>query len=348
VNKPSLPEVPYASFKEFIAPGTDRFALLCALLDTLALRNSVITLSGNRHIMVFPSHKEAAPSPARYAGASPTVLVAHYDRAANSPGANDNSAAVFLLMETALILRQKKAADWLIIFTDKEELRRDEGITHQGSYALAAGLRQAGLGEGRFFIFDACGTGDTLIISTTADHLMQQTQGPGTIKTKQAVQKLRTRALETARELAMDKVLLLPTPFSDDAGFLRAGIPAQTITVLPGTEAGPFVSLLRNKPGLAQALISREVQKDYEPHIIPETWRRLNGPGDSRLKLTPEHFPRVVRFACTLAQGSGPLHPYPYMEPSSGPRPVTESPKHLMSRVPDRAPPNHPVKRGGG
>jgi hypothetical protein len=306
VNRPSLPEVPYASFKEFIAPKTDRFALLCALLDTAALRNSAITLSGNRHIMVFPSREEAAPSPVRYAGASPTVLVAHYDRTADSPGANDNSAAVFILIETALILRQKKITDWMIIFTDKEELSRDEGIKSQGSYALAAGLRQAGLGGGRFFIFDACGTGDTLIISTTADHLIQQSQGPGTIKTKQAVQKLRTLALETARELDMDKVLLLPTPFSDDAGFLRAGIPAQTITVLPGTEAGPFVSLLRNKPGLARALISREVQKDYEPRLIPETWRRLNGPGDSHLTLTPEYFPRVVRFACTLVRGARP------------------------------------------
>jgi hypothetical protein len=89
------------------------------------------------------------------------VLVAHYDRAADSPGANDNSAAVFLLIETALKLRQKKVTDWMIIFTDKVELTAGEGLTRQGSYALAAGLRQAGLGGGRFFIFDACGTGDT-------------------------------------------------------------------------------------------------------------------------------------------------------------------------------------------
>jgi hypothetical protein len=100
----------------------------------------------------------------------------------------------------------------------------------------------------------------------------------------------------------MDKVLLLPTPFSDDAGFLRAGIPAQTITVLPGTEAGPFISFLRKKPGIAQALINREVQKNYDPRVIPETWRRLNGPGDSRLRLTPEHFFRVVQFACALSK----------------------------------------------
>ncbi|MDR0689501.1 MAG: Zn-dependent exopeptidase M28 [Spirochaetaceae bacterium] len=296
--KPPLPEAPYGYFKEFIAPGTDRFAFLKALLDKLDLRSSILTLSGNRHFMVFPSREERVSR----GGTAPLVLVAHYDRAADSPGANDNSAAVFLLLETAIKLRQKKTADWMIIFTDKEELTRDEGIKSQGSYTLAVGLRQAGLGEGRFFIFDACGTGDTLIISTTADHLIKNEQGPGIIKTKQAVRRLRNLALETARELHLDKALLLPTPFSDDAGFLRAGIPAQTITVLPGSEAGPFISLLRNKPGLAQALINREAQKNYDPLLIPETWRCLNGPQDSRRRLTPEHFSQVVRFACALSK----------------------------------------------
>lgn len=297
---PPLSEVPYGCFKEFIAPGTDRFAFLNALLDKLALRSSILTLSGNRHFMVFP-HREEPGSPSG-TGAAPLVLVAHYDRAADSPGANDNSAAVFLLLETAIKLGQKKATDWMIIFTDKEELTGDEGIKSQGSYTLAAGLRQAGLGGGRFFIFDACGTGDTLIISTTADHLIKNERGPGIIKTKQAVQRLRNLALETARELHLDKALLLPTPFSDDAGFLRAGIPAQTITVLPGSEAGPFISLLRNKPGLAQALINREARKNYDPLLIPETWRCLNGPKDSRRRLTPEHFSQVVRFACALSK----------------------------------------------
>jgi hypothetical protein len=42
--------------------------------------------------------------------------------------------------------------------------------------------------------------------------------------------------------MALNGVLILPlalppTPFSDDAGFLRAGLAAQTITVLPAKEA---------------------------------------------------------------------------------------------------------------
>ncbi|MFP3089057.1 M28 family metallopeptidase [Treponema sp. TIM-1] len=307
ITKTPLSEVPYRYFKEFIAPETDRFAFLSALLDKLGLRRSTLTIAGNRHFMVFPPH-EGQSSPkgqkgqAFQASSVPIVLVAHYDRAADSPGANDNSAAVFLLIETAMKLWQKKGKNWLIIFTDKEELTQDEGIKSQGSYTLAMGLRQAGLGRGRFFIFDACGTGDTLIISTTADHLMKNEKGLGIIKTRQAVQQLRNLALETTRELQMDKVLLLPTPFSDDAGFLRAGIPAQTITVLPGKEASPFISLLRNNSGLDQALVNREIQKNYDRRLIPETWRCLNGPGDSYPRLTPEHFSQVVRFACALSK----------------------------------------------
>ncbi|MDR2760186.1 MAG: M28 family peptidase [Spirochaetaceae bacterium] len=305
-NSP-LSEVPYRYLKEFIAPETDRFAFLNALLDKFGLRRSTLTIAGNRHFMVFPSQEgqsstKSQNNPAFHASSVPIVMVAHYDRTADSPGANDNSAAVFLLIETAMKLKQKKGKNWIIIFTDKEELTQDEGLTSQGSYTLAMGLRQAGLGGGRFFIFDACGTGDTLIISTTADHLMKNEKGLGIIKKRQAVQQLRNLALETTRELQMDKVLLLPTPFSDDAGFLRAGIPAQTITVLPGKEAGPFISVLRNKPGLDQALVNREIQKNYDLRLIPETWRYLNGPGDSYPRLTPQHFSRVVRFACALSK----------------------------------------------
>lgn len=305
-----LPEIPYRSFDEFIAFGTDRFALLRRLLEDLALTASVLTVAGNRHILVSPSPEDlAAPPPAdrshRPSPANPVVLVAHYDRVADSPGANDNSASVFLLIETALKLRQAHALNWLIIFTDKEELAPGEGIRHQGSYTLARGLRRAGLGKGRFYTFDACGCGDTLIISTTADYLMKNEQGLGIARTRQAVRQLRTWALETARRLRLDRLVLAPTPFSDDAGFLRAGVAAQTITVLPAREAVPFTSLLRKNPAFAGALVKREVQDSYDRQLIPETWRTLNGPLDSPLRLTPQYFSRVVRFALGLVQAAG-------------------------------------------
>ena len=291
---------PYHRFGTFIAPGADRFAVLSSLLEELDLNFSVVELAGRRHFFLFPGPVTGSGPPVLPPGR--TVLVSHYDRTPGSPGANDNSAAVFQLVETALRLktamegRPSTGLPCLIIFTDKEELSGDEGLEDQGAYTLARELR--GLRNARVFIFDACGTGDTLIISTTADRLTKNEEGM--TKTGQQIKLLRDQALKTAWELGMDRVLLLPTPFSDDAGFLRAGVPAQTITVLPGKEAAPFASLLRTKPALAETLISREGRRRGEARLIPETWRYLNSPADSPLRLTPRHYRRVVRFACAL------------------------------------------------
>jgi hypothetical protein len=295
--------MPYDRFELFIAPDADRFVLLRDLLTELGLYFSVIPLAGNRHFFIGPESAVSLPgrNGNRPALRGRTVLAAHYDRAEGSPGANDNSAAVFMLIETAVKLREAENREWLIIFTDKEELGRDEGIRDQGSYSLAAGLKKLGLRE--LFIFDACGAGDTLIISTAADYLIKNETGPGIARVRRQVRNLRNRALETARNLLMEKVLLLPTPFSDDAGLLRAGLPAQTITVLPAREAAAFAALLRRDPGAAAALLSREVRDSRCPRLVPETWRSLNGPGDSPLRLTPQHYKLVVRFALTLCGG---------------------------------------------
>jgi hypothetical protein len=292
---------PYHRFKDFIAPAADRFAILSSLMDELDLGFSVLTIAGLRHFLLFPRPR---PSPGPiFRGPPPVIPVAHYDRVPDSPGANDNSAAVFLLLETAVRLREEGVQNWRIIFTDKEELGIGEGVTDQGSYSLALGLRDTELRDGRFYIFDACGAGDTLIISTTADHLMKNEEGPGIERTRLLVQQLRNAALETARNLLMDRVLLLRTPFSDDAGFLRAGVAAQTITVLPSQEAARFSALLRKQPDLADMLINRDLPYDRYRTYIPGTWRSLNSPGDSPLRLTPEHFKRVVRFALALCRG---------------------------------------------
>jgi hypothetical protein len=250
--KSPLPEVPYGFFKEFIAPGTDRFAFLNALLDKLNLRSSALTLSGNRHFMISPSPEGPGPSfrTALHGGAAPLVLVAHYDRAADSPGANDNSAAVFILIETAIKLREKKARDWIIIFTDKEELSRDEGITRQGSYTLAAGLRHAGLGGGRFFIFDACGTGDTLIISTTADHLIKNENGPGIIKTKQAVQQLEPWPWKPPGIFKWTRSCFCRPPFPMTRAFYGRGFPPRPSRSSPEKKRAPLFPFYGANPAL--------------------------------------------------------------------------------------------------
>ncbi|MCL2381569.1 MAG: M28 family metallopeptidase [Treponema sp.] len=286
-------EIPWRRFKEFISPQADRFAILKEILKEAALGYRVLEIAGSRHFVVAPPQSKA---PLR----RPSMLVAHYDRAPGSPGANDNSAGVFLLIEAAVKLAKSGAENWVVVFTDKEELLPGESIQAQGAYALALGLKDSRMENPKVFCFDACGTGDTLVISTTAGYLLKK-DGSGE-KLQKAVMELQKLALSAARNLGMIKVLLAPTPFSDDAGFLRAGLAAQTITMLPSAECAGLMSALRKNPGFADAFINAETRKNSRDSLIPETWLRLNGPSDSHLRLTPEHYRAVVRFAQALCR----------------------------------------------
>jgi hypothetical protein len=300
-----LADPPFHRFFDFVSPGADRFAVLASLLPEMGLRYLVLPVAGNRHFLIKPLKVETKAEtglPPRGRRAV-TILAAHYDRVAGSPGANDNSVAVFLLLKAAQKLWGREAPPWIVILTDKEELGAGQGLREQGSYSLGETLRRGGLGGARIFIFDACGTGDTLVISTVTDTLLRNERGAGALHTRSAIQSLRDRALKAARELGLDRVLLLPTPFSDDAGFLRAGISAQTITVLPQAEASAFASLVRARPELSGALISREQAREAGGALIPATWRRLNTNSDTHHKLSPEHFDTVIRFAEKLCEG---------------------------------------------
>ncbi|MDR2135772.1 MAG: Zn-dependent exopeptidase M28 [Treponema sp.] len=294
-----LTEAPFHRFFDFIDPGADRFGILKSLLPELGLNYLVLPVAGNRHFLIFPP---SAGNPLQ-GGRAALVLAAHYDRARGSPGANDNSAAVFLLLKTAHRLRGRNTVPWMIILTDKEELRQGQGIREQGSYSLGEALRPAGLRGAQVFIFDACGTGDTLVISTVTDTLLRNEGGLGADHTRMVIRGLRERALRAARDQGLSRVALLPTPFSDDAGFLRAGISAQIITVLPQEEASAFASVVRSRPELSGALISRERAREAETALIPQTWRRLNTGGDTHHKLSPDHFDMVIRFAEELCTG---------------------------------------------
>jgi len=282
-------KAPYNHFKEFISPGADRFALLCSILDQHGLSRHILEIAGKRHIAVNPAGESLAGD---------LIFTAHYDRTPQSSGANDNGAAVFQLLETALRLHEtpNTRSPVLFIFTDGEELSTGDSLRLQGSYSLGLYLKENRMGNSRIFTFDACGAGNTLVISTAADLLLKNEDGDGAEALRRKVQQLRRMALEAARKAHLENVLLLPTPFSEDAGFFLAGMAAQTITVLPHNEAVACSALVRNDK--AAALLSSSVNAD--PRLIPETWRSLNGPGDSPLRLTPEHWKKVSAFAEAL------------------------------------------------
>jgi len=122
-------------------------------------------------------------------------------------------------------------------------------------------------------------------------------------KLRDSLMEMRKHASDTALNLGIKKVLLAPTPFSDDAGFFRAGLMAQTITMLPSEECIRLVSELRKNPEFTDVLIRAELQKSRLIYSIPDTWRSLNTPRDSYLRLTPANFRTVVRFAEELCKG---------------------------------------------
>jgi hypothetical protein len=72
--------------------------------------------------------------------------------------------------------------------------------------------------------------------------------------------------------------------------------------MLPTEEAAPYASLLRMRPEFADFFLAGAIRDTADRFNIPETWRCLNGPSDSRLRLTPMYFDRVVRFAAALCE----------------------------------------------
>ena len=294
---------PYDRFSYFIASKVDRYKTLLATIEKLNLNSTVINVSGNKHIFIFPPSLKSLRSLGGvfpFSGQNPIILSAHYDRVEGSPGANDNSIAVFHLLRVAQILAQRSIDKWTIIFTDKEEIGPGESYEVQGSYTLAQKLKTWGLEKAKIYNFDACGTGDTFIFSTITDSVLKKNNNPNIDKLKSEIQQLRNHALRIADNLRLEKVLLAPTPFCDDMGFLRAGYAAQTITMLPSSEAAQFEEVLRKYPEFANLLISGGIKNSPERRKLPTTWKNMNNAGDTVSHLTPQFFGQVVNFIVEL------------------------------------------------
>ena len=290
---------PYDRFFDFTAASADRYSILTGQIERLKLNSAVISVEGNKHIFIFPPGQKSIRSSGGvfpFSGKSPYLLCAHYDRAKGSPGANDNSIAVFHLLNAAAALAAGGADNWMIVFTDKEELTADENFENQGSYSLARKIKSWGLEKEKIFIFDSCGAGEVFILSTTTDHILMSRDSPNSNKLREAVTELRDHALLTANHLRLEKVLLAPTPFSDDVGFLRAGLASQTITILPSQEAEKYEALLRREPDFADKIISGKIKAPEEKRRLPQTWQNLNSARDTSARLTPHFFEQVVRF----------------------------------------------------
>jgi hypothetical protein len=75
-----------------------------------------------------------------------------------------------------------------------------------------AALKEAGIDKAQVFIFDCCGVGDMLVISTAVEHLLRNDEGFRASRSRRLIAQMRRRALAAARDIRMEKVMLVPTP----------------------------------------------------------------------------------------------------------------------------------------
>ena len=284
-------------FSAFLEPAADRRAFITERLAAQGIPYRTVTLQDKTHIVI--TYRQSAYNP-RF---KMKTLIAHYDRAAGTQGANDNSAACIQLLLFAQTLLQKRDAHNIrIIFTDGEEAGAD-GIKNQGAYRLGQGLRALSMQQDDIFVFDMCGSGDTLILSESGIY------GRDTRKTA-ALSALHRRCRIYADAACRGRWLSLPTAYSDNAGLISVGLTAQVITVLPRAEAELLMRYMPRSEALQRSIITNAHVPPDSPlaAVIPQTWQRMHTPQDRLETLTPQAFILVDKMLRYLAGVKEPAH----------------------------------------
>lgn len=280
-----LPE----DFLTYIAEETNRADFIQNWLLKNGVNSNRIVIDGKNHILVQFS-KEKYNSSFRI-----KTVIAHHDRVKNSPGANDNSAADWQLMNWAVHLKSKNSFHNVrIIFTDGEELGWNAGIREQGSFGIASTFKRLGLTNNDVYVFDACGRGN---VSVLAKNSVPKNAPQDFVKKFNALYLRTQNILSRANP---NSWLTLPVPYSDNASFIASGIPAVAITMLPADEASLYVRELMNNKNLEDAVMNRE--KTHQDRIsgkqvdfnykekLPLTWRLFHSPSDNISTLTQDAF----------------------------------------------------------
>ena len=245
-----------SAFKDFIAPDCDRAAFIQNYLNQAGLEAPVLQMEGKNHIYVkFPQTQYNPMFRIK-------TVIAHYDRI--GIGANDNSAAVFCLMEWAAQIAKITGGQFhniRLIFTDGEELGAAGGVSQQGAFPLAQVFRRLGITNDDIFVFDCMGRGDVPILTQT----ILPHKAPSKFVKQFAA--LEQRAATLLQSSANGRWFNLPCNYSDNASFIANGIPAVAITMLPSTEVSAAVQGLQ-----------------------PQTWQLLHTLDDNLASLTPQSF----------------------------------------------------------
>jgi hypothetical protein len=250
-----------AWFHTFCSLGVDRFAVLTQALNEARLPFDVVETGVFRHIQIRRNRSLTPQSGEK-------LVLAHYDRVAETPGANDNGAGVLALFDYAA----SRPGGLRVVFTDGEELSGRSG-SDQGVFALA---RSWGAVRGLLpLVLDMAGLGDTLVLGHLAEHLARQIRPEPSPLEVDASARVRRAA---KRLLSAFGGVEINTPFSDDLGLLLAGYPAIQLSLLPRQEAAGYRQR-RASPGELSGIAAG---------ALPPSWRAMHTADDKPETLWPE------------------------------------------------------------
>ena len=275
-------------FSDFIKADCNRCDFIQNWLCERGIKTSLLCMEEKKHILLQFSSSSYNPQ------FRIKTVIAHYDRVLGSPGANDNSAAVWILMNWAIYLNSLKTCHNVrIIWTDGEELGQKNGVADQGSFALASAFKRLKMKNDDVYVFDACGRGEIPLLSR---YTLPEKVSRKFIK---SYADLHRRTEDLLLRTCHGRWMNLPFPYSDNASFLACGIPAVAITMLPSDEASLYACSLMKNPDLEKKVMNT-LEKSHEENnfengifleeSIPYTWRLFHTEKDNLSSLTPESF----------------------------------------------------------
>jgi hypothetical protein len=291
--------------------STDRYDFLASWFEKEGIAVRRISIGDSRHLVVrFDQGYYQKNKPLK-------LFVAHYDRAPGSPGALDNSAACAQLASFAKELSYSRLnrsffrSNVILVFTDGEELSKTKPA-EQGSYSLGKAL--CGASEERLLglVFDVTGRGEIVVVSNAVSHKVR----------KAFACEIDALCEEVVRKVRDDgmRVMKLSLPYSDELGFVAAGIPAICISLLPEREANEYFEACRSAIGntrvsgkQAGRAVTNEVIASLESGDIkairsivgskfPATWNYLHTVLDDVDLVEPKSFEIVSRVLHVLAK----------------------------------------------
>jgi Zn-dependent M28 family amino/carboxypeptidase len=197
------------------------------------------------------------------------VLIAHHDAVPGSPGANDNAAAVGILLHLLPRLSVPRTLRVRLLFTAAEEL---------GYLGARAYVREMPLGRiAGVLSLELCGIGDSVAVwdATSETDLLRRVTGA-------------LGGMGLQRDAGYHVVGRIPVFGSDHRAFAAAGIPAYGLSVVPFAEAdalrrfvlSPVRSALlhaaRRPPPFDTYHTSRDASSTLDPRALDLIARSLS------------------------------------------------------------------------